>query len=333
MGVFKDIVSKVKEEVGPIASVVKEEMANQVEKVVDRVLASPMMQPSAAGAAQDEWAFKPMARTDESSGGESRASSGAKVESETGSVPSAAQAASSAAPAAPAAASASPTETASGSASPAPSSSSPVEQAAPAPGPVRITAHPSPTDPSTCKFTVEVPVFEEHLIRVKSREQAEFSPLARRIFDIPQVKSVTFAGNIVTVTKQGPEPWPVIARQVGPAIRAFLASGESAILPGFQSESSAADKDDSLAFRVQQVIETMINPGVAGHGGYVTLLGVKSEIAYIKMGGGCQGCGAADLTLKQGIVTTIKAHVPEIQEVLDSTDHAAGENPFYKGTP
>jgi len=332
MGVFKDIVSKVKEEVGPLASVVKEEMANQVEKVVDRVLASPMMQPAAAGGAQDEWAFKPMARAEESNGAEPRASAGPRVESETAAAPSEAQAATSPSVSSAPAASA-PAEAASAAASPTAAASSPVEQAAPAAGPVRITAHPSPTDPATCKFTVEVPVFEEHLIRIKSREQAELSPLARRIFDIPQVKTVTFAGNIVTVTKQGPEPWPVIARQVGPAIRAFLASGETAILPGFQSESSAADKDDSLAFRVQQVIETMINPGVAGHGGYVTLLGVKSEIAYIKMGGGCQGCGAADLTLKQGIVTTIKAHVPEIQEVLDSTDHAAGENPFYKGSP
>lgn len=322
MGVLKDIVSKVKEEVGPLASVVKEEMANQVEKVVDRVLASPMLQPNGGPAQQDEWAFKPMQRADETPSGAPRAETESARQGETTEGDAA-----KAAPAAPAPASAPATATA------APSASSPVEQAAPAAGPVRITAHPSPTDPATCKFTVEVPVYEEQLIRIRSREQAEQSPLARRIFDIPQVKTVTFAGNIVTVTKQGPEPWPVIARQVGPAIRAFLASGEPALSAEFLSESNSADKDDSLAFRVQQVIETMINPGVAGHGGYVTLLGVKSEIAYIKMGGGCQGCGAADLTLKQGIVTTIKAHVPEIQEVLDATDHAAGENPFYRGTP
>lgn len=321
MGMLKDIVSKVKEEVAPLASVMKEEMANQMEKVVDRVLQSPMLQTNGSAAsasagvssagtsasAQDEWAFKPMASA---SAPAASAGSSSPVESATSGA--------TATPAAPQAA--------------ASTGSSPVEQAAPAPAaPVKITAHPSPTDPSTCKFTVEVPVFEEQLIRVRSREQAEASPLARRIFDIPQVKTVTFAGNVVTVTKQGPEPWPVIARQVGPAIRAFLASGEPAIGPDFVSEASASDKDDGLALRVQNVIETMINPGVAGHGGYVTLLGVKSEIAYIKMGGGCQGCGAADVTLKQGIVTTIKAHVPEIQDVLDSTDHGAGENPFFRG--
>jgi Fe/S biogenesis protein NfuA len=112
-----------------------------------------------------------------------------------------------------------------------------------------------------------------------------------------------------------------------------LASGEPAVLDSYQPADTASDKDEALAFRVQQVIESMINPGVAAHGGYVTLLGVRSEIAYIRMGGGCQGCGAADVTLKQGIVTTIKAHVPEIQEVLDSTDHAAGENPFFRDAP
>lgn len=80
---------------------------------------------------------------------------------------------------------------------------------------------------------------------------------------------------------------------------------------------------------VQQVIETEINPGVAAHGGYITLVDVKEEIAYIRLGGGCQGCGMSNVTLKQGVVVAIKKAIPEIKDVVDVTDHAGGTNPYY----
>ena len=84
-----------------------------------------------------------------------------------------------------------------------------------------------------------------------------------------------------------------------------------------------------LKSKVQELIETSINPAVAGHGGYVELLDVKDNIVYLQMGGGCQGCGAADITLKAGIERLIKEEIPEIVEILDTTDHAAGANPYY----
>ncbi|MCC7105889.1 MAG: NifU family protein [Chloroflexi bacterium] len=94
--------------------------------------------------------------------------------------------------------------------------------------------------------------------------------------------------------------------------------------------------DDPLAQRVQEVIDTMINPGVASHGGFVQLLDVRERTAYVRMGGGCQGCGMASVTLKQGVSKLVKQHVPEIEEIIDSTDHAGGSNPYYqpaKGAP
>ncbi|MFQ5840591.1 MAG: iron-sulfur cluster assembly accessory protein [Candidatus Methylomirabilales bacterium] len=93
---------------------------------------------------------------------------------------------------------------------------------------------------------------------------------------------------------------------------------------------------DPRAKAVQQVIDEQINPGVAMHGGPVALLDVKHDTAYIALGGGCQGCGMADVTLKHGIEVMIKEAVPEIRQIIDTTDHAAGANPFYqpsKGGP
>ena len=86
---------------------------------------------------------------------------------------------------------------------------------------------------------------------------------------------------------------------------------------------------DELKTKVQELIDTMINPAVAGHGGFVELVDVQDNRVYLQMGGGCQGCGAADVTLKQGIERLIKEEIPEVAEVLDATDHSAGTNPYY----
>jgi len=86
---------------------------------------------------------------------------------------------------------------------------------------------------------------------------------------------------------------------------------------------------EDLVAKVQELIDSTINPAVAGHGGFVQLMDVKDNKVYIQMGGGCQGCGAADVTLKAGIERLIKEELPEIEEVLDSTDHASGTNPYY----
>ncbi len=85
----------------------------------------------------------------------------------------------------------------------------------------------------------------------------------------------------------------------------------------------------TVAERVQQLIEMYINPSIAAHGGYVTLSEVDGDRALVELGGGCQGCGLAAMTLRQGIESSIKHHVPEILEVVDVTDHSAGENPFF----
>ena len=88
-------------------------------------------------------------------------------------------------------------------------------------------------------------------------------------------------------------------------------------------------EQDELRGKVQDLIDNMINPAVAGHGGWVELIDVQDKRIYLQMGGGCQGCGAADITLKAGIERLIKEEIPEIEEVLDTTDHASGANPYY----
>jgi Fe/S biogenesis protein NfuA len=87
--------------------------------------------------------------------------------------------------------------------------------------------------------------------------------------------------------------------------------------------------DNPLAARVQRVLDDEINPGVAAHGGRVSLVNVEEERVYIRFGGGCQGCGMVDVTLRDGVIGTLQRSVPEISEVLDTTDHGSGDNPYY----
>jgi Fe/S biogenesis protein NfuA len=91
--------------------------------------------------------------------------------------------------------------------------------------------------------------------------------------------------------------------------------------------------DDPVANKVQQIVDEQINPGVAGHGGWVLLLDVKGDTAYVEMGGGCRGCAISQMTLKQGIERIITEEVPEVTTVLDTTDHSNGENPYYTEDP
>jgi len=99
---------------------------------------------------------------------------------------------------------------------------------------------------------------------------------------------------------------------------------------GFQINNPNPLWTDPLALSIQKVFDDEINPQIAAHGGWVSLLEAKDGVAYIQLGGGCQGCGMVDVTLKQGIEVVLKERVPEIREVVDTTDHAGGSNPYYR---
>jgi Fe/S biogenesis protein NfuA len=99
---------------------------------------------------------------------------------------------------------------------------------------------------------------------------------------------------------------------------------------GFKIENPNAEWSDPKAIAIQKLLDEVINPAVAEHGGYVSLLEVKDDIAYMVFSGGCQGCGMAGVTMNQGIKEVIMEEVPGIREVIDMTDHASGTNPYYQ---
>ena len=89
---------------------------------------------------------------------------------------------------------------------------------------------------------------------------------------------------------------------------------------------------EDLKVKVQEILDDMINPAIAGHGGFIRLMDVRDNSVFVIMGGGCQGCGMADVTLKAGIETMLKEEIPQIESVIDQTDHAEGQNPYYQAS-
>jgi Thioredoxin-like proteins and domains len=186
---------------------------------------------------------------------------------------------------------------------------------------IQIKAEVDQKDISICHFTVDRPVHSGSAV-FASAEESKGNDLADKLFKLPGISKVELDGYRVAVTQTGNEDWRQLGKRIGSAIRTFL-NPPPVVAEGERLPS------DAMRVRVQQVLDDMINPGVAAHGGFVELLDVQDDNVFIRMGGGCQGCGAADVTLKMGIERLIRDHIPQVREIFDSTDHASGQNPFY----
>jgi Fe-S cluster biogenesis protein NfuA len=186
---------------------------------------------------------------------------------------------------------------------------------------IKIRAEVDQQDVNVCRFIVDRPVHDGTTL-FNNKDEAKENKLASSLFYIPGIDKVELDENIVAVTKAGQDDWRQVGKRIGSAIRLFLnpppAIPEGELLP-----------PDVLREKIQRVLDEQINPGVASHGGYVELLDVADNNVFLRMGGGCQGCGAADVTLKMGVERLLREEVPQIQNVFDSTDHAAGSNPYY----
>jgi len=189
---------------------------------------------------------------------------------------------------------------------------------------IRITGEPSSSG-DRCRFLVDRPVLPDASAYFEDRDAAaRTSPLASELLGIPGVVSVLISDNVVTVNTAHPVDWPALG--IGNVIRKHLRNGE----PGVSADYfEGLPSEGDLKWAIGDLLEREINPAVAQHGGWVELIDVKRNNVYLRLGGGCQGCGAADVTLKQGIEKAIRGLAPSVGEIMDTTDHGSGRNPYY----
>lgn len=193
---------------------------------------------------------------------------------------------------------------------------------------VCIVARPS-RDNRQCDFLIDRDVLPNLSWRFADADSAEGSPLAEALFTHPEVAWIQIDQSVIKIArKSGKEgDWRPLSQRIGTSIRTHIDSGIDAVNA---SLFEGLPEEEELVEQLQHVIDTEVNPGVAAHDGHVTLEQVRGNAVHVRMGGGCQGCSAAALTLKFGIFTSFRNAVPQLGAIYDETDHAAGLNPFHR---
>ena len=188
---------------------------------------------------------------------------------------------------------------------------------------IRIRGEPT-ADPQKCRFVLEAEVLSRSPVSFDKESDTSKAPLSEKLLALPNIAGVSISGSAVTLTGDNVESWPAIGKEIGGVIREQIKSGEPAV------EEEVMDIGDADLFtQVNLLIKNDVNPSIAAHGGVITLHSVNDGKAFVTMGGGCQGCTASSITLKQGVESYIVAKVDGVNEIVDMTDHSEGENPYY----
>lgn len=197
---------------------------------------------------------------------------------------------------------------------------------------MRIRAESSPADPHSIRFVLDRDVQDGALASFPDAAAAQGAPLAEALFAISGVKMVDVSGAVVAVVKTDDSNWNDLKHPVADALRASLAHSSAPLGQAVKAFGQARN-DNEIHLAVQEVLDLKANPAIAAHGGHVSVIDVKDGVVSMLMSGGCQGCAASAATLRGGVETMIRAAVPEVRDIIDVTDHAAGETPFYSSGP
>lgn len=183
-------------------------------------------------------------------------------------------------------------------------------------------------DPDVCKFHVSRPLADGWTLIFNSATEGKGSPLIDALFNIEGIAHVMVENSTLTIAKNIPAGWPQLAPDIAKAIRSTC-GGEAAPIAQRVIEELQNAPMDGVKELIQQLFAERINPALASHGGYVQLVKVEGHDVYVEMGGGCQGCASAKATMQHGVENAIRQVAPQVRKIIDATDHASGDNPFY----
>jgi Fe-S cluster biogenesis protein NfuA len=172
-------------------------------------------------------------------------------------------------------------------------------------------------NPATLKFLPGQAVLDTGTLDMRDKNAAASSPLAQRLFDIPNVAGVFFGSDFISISKDGGD-WQQMKPAILGAIMEHYMSGAPIVAQGAEAEGGdeffdAADADTVAT--IKDLIETRVRPAVAGDGGDITFKGYKEGVVYLHMKGACSGCPSSTATLKHGIQNLLRHFVPDVQEV------------------
>jgi Fe-S cluster biogenesis protein NfuA len=173
-------------------------------------------------------------------------------------------------------------------------------------------------NPATLKFLPGRTVMGEGTFEARDAAQAERSPLAKALMELPGVTGVFFANDFISVTKSEGE-WQHLRPAVLGVVTEFFLSGEPLIGDGGADVTTSGEffdpKDAEAVEAIKELIETRVRPAVAGDGGDIIFRGFRDGIVYLKMKGACSGCPSSTATLRHGIENLLKHFLPDVQAV------------------
>ena len=172
-------------------------------------------------------------------------------------------------------------------------------------------------NPATLKFIPGVAVMGQGTADYTEADEADDSPLARRLFAIDGVEAVFLGGDFVTVTR-GDVEWHHLKPAILGTIMEHFTSGDPVIAGGTAAQTaevSVAEEDREIADQIIELIETRVRPAVAQDGGDIIFRGFEDGVVFLQMQGSCSGCPSSTMTLKSGIENLLRHFVPAVQEV------------------
>jgi NFU1 iron-sulfur cluster scaffold homolog, mitochondrial len=190
----------------------------------------------------------------------------------------------------------------------------------------RIRAQASAADGDVMGFVLDAPV---QAGRSAQFDGAGDAPLSRALFAIEGVTRAEVAEATIWVRKLPAADWAALKPAIAATIRDVLDRTDLPLGAEGLGADLDADPDAALLRAVEELLERQVNPAVASHGGRIAAERVAGGTVYLRMSGGCQGCAASSATLRQGVERMLRAALPQITEIVDVTDHAAGSAPFY----
>ena len=184
-------------------------------------------------------------------------------------------------------------------------------------------------DPNVCRFSLNRPLLEDYTLTFQSAAEGKASPLVDAVFAVEGITRLQISNSTLTLTKDSPDAWPKLARELIPRIKVAMGEPSPPISMQVLQDLKDLPAGGDIAETVERLLEESINPALASHGGWVKLVKVEDRDVHLEMGGGCQGCSASRQTMQLGIERMIREALPQVREVVDVTDHQAGDNPYY----
>lgn len=171
-------------------------------------------------------------------------------------------------------------------------------------------------NPNTLKYVVNRTLLEKGAANFPSKEKAEHSPLAKKLFGVLGVAAVMIGRNFVTVTKGAEGDWEGLNRGVNEVLKEHLSANLPVVDESFVTSGPTGQGSGAIEDKIREILDNEIRPAVAMDGGDITFEKFENGVVYLYMQGSCSGCPSSTATLKMGIENRLKEQIPEVQEVV-----------------